>query len=320
MKTMEYLVKVVEYFFPEFKFQWLVNESKKNIPTELDFKNEGLNAEKIAGLFKDVPWLRVPSIRWDLTTKRVLTMEYLDGGQVNDINYIKENKINPLEVSDKLGMLYSNMIFIHGFVHSDPHPGNILVKKNEKGNCDIVLLDHGLYATLNGEIMVAYANLWLSILNRDTVAMRLYTSKLGIKENFYGLFACMITGRTWDSVMKGIDKRKPTEKEKETFQVQIPTYASQIIDVLDQVNRQLLLIFKTNDLMRGIDHTLKTSARMGSFRVMSQCCIETVYTKKIDNSKGRLKKFQYGVAKFWMLFKIRVYYTFASIKELFGLI
>lgn len=73
-------------------------------------------------------------------------MEYVDGGQVNDINYMKENKINPFDVSDKLGVLYSEMIFRNGFVHSDPHPGNILVKKEEDGKTYIVLLDHGLYA------------------------------------------------------------------------------------------------------------------------------------------------------------------------------
>lgn len=76
-------------------------------------------------------------------------MEFLDGGQVNDLNYIKEHKIEPREISDKLGRLYSRMIFINGFIHSDPHPGNILVKKSDKGHCDIILLDHGLYAVRN---------------------------------------------------------------------------------------------------------------------------------------------------------------------------
>lgn len=76
-------------------------------------------------------------------------MEFLEGGQINDLEYIKEHKINPKEVCDKLGRLYSRMIFIHGFVHSDPHPGNILVKKSQKGDCDIILLDHGLYAVRN---------------------------------------------------------------------------------------------------------------------------------------------------------------------------
>lgn len=63
MKTMEYLVKIMSIVFPEFKFQWLVDESKKNIPRELDFSEEGHNAEKVAELFKDASWLKVPTIR-----------------------------------------------------------------------------------------------------------------------------------------------------------------------------------------------------------------------------------------------------------------
>lgn len=89
--------------------------------------------------------LQVPKVYWNLSSSRVLTMEYVEGGQVNDLTYICSNDIDRYEVADKLSQLYSQMIFIHGFVHSDPHPGNILVKKAPKG-VDIILLDHGLYA------------------------------------------------------------------------------------------------------------------------------------------------------------------------------
>lgn len=71
-------------------------------------------------------------------------MEYCEGGQVNDIEYMNSHDIDTLDVSRKLGDLYSEMIFVYGFVHCDPHPGNVLV--NKIGNkTEIVLLDHGLY-------------------------------------------------------------------------------------------------------------------------------------------------------------------------------
>lgn len=163
---------------------------------------------------------------WNLTSSRVLTMEYVEGGQVNDLNYMHQHKIDPFEVSDKIGKLYSQMIFINGFVHSDPHPGNILVQKGPNKECIIVLLDHGLYAvsritkgvhnisfcnsgalqTLQKNFQVEYAKLWLSILQRDRTAMRLHSKNLGIEGNMYGLFACMVTGRPWESVLKGIDR------------------------------------------------------------------------------------------------------------------
>lgn len=63
MKTMEYLVKIVAWAFPDFNFQWLVDESKKNIPIELNFENEGQNAEKVAAMFKKFSWLQIPKVR-----------------------------------------------------------------------------------------------------------------------------------------------------------------------------------------------------------------------------------------------------------------
>lgn len=71
-------------------------------------------------------------------------MEFCEGGQINDRNYMVTQDINTSEVSEKIGKLYSEMIFVNGYVHCDPHPGNVLVKKvcNE---AQIILLDHGLY-------------------------------------------------------------------------------------------------------------------------------------------------------------------------------
>lgn len=61
IKTMAALVKITSWVFPDFKFDWIVDESKKNIPQELDFTLEGRNAEKVKALFKDFHWLKVRS-------------------------------------------------------------------------------------------------------------------------------------------------------------------------------------------------------------------------------------------------------------------
>ena len=49
------------------------------------------------------------------------------------------------QISLKLGRMYSEMIFLRGFIHCDPHPGNVLVRKRPKGGAEIIMLDHGLY-------------------------------------------------------------------------------------------------------------------------------------------------------------------------------
>nr|CAD7264314.1 unnamed protein product [Timema shepardi] len=312
MKTMEVLVKLVAWAFPDFQFQWLAEETKRNVPIELDFSQEGHNAEKVGSMFRDYTWLKVPRIYWELSTKRVLTMEYLEGGQVNDLNYIRDNQINPYEVSDKLSQLYSQMIFIHGFVHSDPHPGNILVRKSPKEGVEIVLLDHGLYAVLTNEFRYQYSNLWLSILNSDKEAMKKNCDNLGVGD-LYGLFVCMVAGRTWDAVLSGLEKTKFTTNEREMFEKEIPNLLPQISDVLAKVNRQMLLILKTNDLMRGVEATLKAQSRKTSFLVMSRCCIQSVYSEQLSQCTTRLSRWRTNLSMNWALFKLSLYYTYLSL-------
>lgn len=311
VKTMSALVKLTSWVFPEFKFDWLVDETKKNIPMELNFTCEGHNAERVQKMFANYKWLKIPKIYWDISTSRVLTMEFVEGGQINDLPYIRKHNLNPYEVSGKLGRLYSHMIFITGFVHSDPHPGNILVRKRNN-EAEIVLLDHGLYADLTNEFRWEYSKLWLAILDGDKVAMQKHCTALGVGD-MYGLLACMVSGRTWDALMAGVRKRKYDSAEKELFQQEIPGLLPQISEVLERVNRQMLLILKTNDLVRSIEHTLRTGARMSAFMEMSKCCVRSMYNEKLKSCDNDWSRWALTVAERWALFKLSVYYMYLGV-------
>lgn len=85
-ETMEVLVNVAALLFPEFKLLWLVEEMKRNLPKELDFIHEGLNADRLRRMFQATKYLKIPEIVWSLTTDRVLTMEYCVGGSITDLD------------------------------------------------------------------------------------------------------------------------------------------------------------------------------------------------------------------------------------------
>lgn len=143
--TMEVLFGAVSRLFPDFSFMWLANETRINLPMELDFINEGKNSETMHTILKDLPWFKIPKIYWKYSTKRVLMMEFVTGGYISDQEYIDKNKINRTELAARLETIYSEMIFKSGTVHCDPHPGNILVRKTDDNDFDVILLDHGLY-------------------------------------------------------------------------------------------------------------------------------------------------------------------------------
>lgn len=166
---------------------------------------------------------------------------------------------------------------------------------------------------LTNEFRYLYSKLWLSILNVDRKGMRYYTGKLGIKGDLYPLFACMLTGRPWESVIAGIDRQKPNDAEKELLQTNSKLVFNSISDILEQVERQMLLILKTNDLIRGIETTLKTQYRMTSFWVMSKCCVESVAQHDIRNATSRWQRFAKNLQKNWTIFKLNVYYLYLGI-------
>ncbi|XP_038035434.2 aarF domain-containing protein kinase 1 isoform X3 [Anas platyrhynchos] len=311
---MEVLLLVVKQIFPDFEFMWLVEEAKKNLPLELDFLNEGRNAEKVAHMLRNFDFLKVPRIYWELSTRRVLLMEFMEGGQVNDRAYMERNGIDVNEISRNLGKLYSEMIFVNGFVHCDPHPGNVLVKKcPASGKAHIILLDHGLYQVLSESFRMDYCRLWQALIKADMKRVQKYSRRLGAGD-LYPLFACMLTARSWESVNRGIDRSPVSASEDVEIRSNAAAYLPQITQLLNNVPRQMLLLLKTNDLLRGIESALHTRASASSFLNMSRCCIRAVSTYQRSKSRSLYRRVQISLTEGLSLWQINLYELFLWLK------
>ncbi|XP_078674632.1 aarF domain-containing protein kinase 1-like [Branchiostoma floridae x Branchiostoma belcheri] len=309
LNTMELLARIVARLFPEFQFLWLCDEAKKNLPRELDFLQEGQNCEKVEMILKKYSYLRVPKIHWELSTKRVLTMEFCQGGQINDQDYMRDNDIDVNEVTRNLGKLYSEMIFVQGFIHCDPHPGNVLVRKTENSGTEIVLLDHGLYQTLSDEFRLDYSRLWQAILAADVEGIKEYSKRLGAGD-MYGLLACMVSARSWGALTRGIDKTPISDGEDDEVKRYAATLIPQISDLLNRVPRQMLLLFKTNDLLRGIEHALNCRANASSFINMSRCCVLALSNHQLKTSTKWTERMKILASRAITLWKIDLYEFF----------
>ncbi|XP_065491841.1 aarF domain-containing protein kinase 1 isoform X2 [Caloenas nicobarica] len=272
---MEVLLLVVKQIFPDFEFMWLVEEAKKNLPLELDFLNEGRNAEKVAHMLKNFDFLKI---------------------------------------SRNLGKLYSEMIFVNGFVHCDPHPGNVLVKKcPASGKAHIILLDHGLYQVLSDSFRMDYCRLWQALIKADMKRVQKYSRRLGAGD-LYPLFACMLTARSWESVNRGIDRSPVSAREDVEIRSNAAAYLPQITQLLNNVPRQMLLLLKTNDLLRGIESALHTRASASSFLNMSRCCVRAVSTYQRSKSHSLYRRAQISLTEALSLWQINLYELFLWLK------
>uniref|UniRef100_T1IWN6 Protein kinase domain-containing protein n=1 Tax=Strigamia maritima TaxID=126957 RepID=T1IWN6_STRMM len=314
IKTMELLINIISYIFPEFKFMWLAEESKKNLPLELQFLLEGKNAENVAKRFQKYQWLKIPKIYWKFSTNRVLTMEYCEGGQINDHNYMINHDIDTNLLSKRLGLLYSDMIFVEGFVHCDPHPGNLLIEPTTKGP-QIILLDHGLYQTLSEDFRMKYCNLWLALISANVERIKQASGALGVHE-FYGLLAAMVAARSWSSIQHGIEKKKLTATETDDIRKNAARFFPKITQVLDSVPREMILIFKTNDLLRGIEYSLKRSPGT-TFVPMTQLCLKASYLRELNSCDSTYCRFKIVSVYMWTQFRVAFYNVLLQIWNYF---
>jgi predicted unusual protein kinase regulating ubiquinone biosynthesis (AarF/ABC1/UbiB family) len=128
----------------------LIDEFAATTREEIDYLAEGSNAETFAENFAGNPYVGVPRVVWDLTTRRVLTLEDVSAIKLGDYDAITEAGIARSDVAATLADTYLKQIFEDGFFHADPHPGNLFVTPlegvDEDGdrNWKLTFIDFGM--------------------------------------------------------------------------------------------------------------------------------------------------------------------------------
>ena len=98
-------------------------------------------------------------------------------------------------------MAFSSMIFQHGFVHVDPHQGNLYIRKakGSKNQAEVILLDHGFYKELDDETRLSYSKLWRGIITNNEKEIFEGAKLLGAGDQ-YKILSAMITSRSWEDI------------------------------------------------------------------------------------------------------------------------
>lgn len=120
-----------------------VHEFRVTLLSELDYRDEATNLERFAGHFENFPELFVPTPLWDLTAKRVLTMTLVKGIKVVNIPALRRTERDLQGLANALMRGYLDQVFVHGDIHADPHPGNLLLTDDDRlGVLDLGMVTH----------------------------------------------------------------------------------------------------------------------------------------------------------------------------------
>jgi predicted unusual protein kinase regulating ubiquinone biosynthesis (AarF/ABC1/UbiB family) len=110
-----------------------VEEFAQTSLEEIDYIHEAAAAERFAEAFADDPRVDAPLVAWERTTRRVLTLSDVTAIKINDVDALRAAGIDPAEVARVFAEVMFDQVFTHGFVHADPHPGNIFVTPHRAG-------------------------------------------------------------------------------------------------------------------------------------------------------------------------------------------
>ncbi len=161
------IVKLTNRFFPRANenadWEGMLREFHSTIFEEMDYVKEGRNADRFRYNFRTWQVVRVPKIFWSHTSRRVLTLEFIRGTKVTDVEQLRARRISAVKVNRLLVRTYLKQLLEDGFFHADPHPGNLLVL--DSGH--LAFFDFGMVGRITPKLQSQMIDAFFHVVGRD---------------------------------------------------------------------------------------------------------------------------------------------------------
>lgn len=276
LTSIKVLSWMLSWVFPYFNMDWVVEQFRRNLAKELDFLLEAESARRTSESFADDKRVFVPHVHIDASTTRVLTMEYIDGFRVDDLDALDKADVDPHAVAQTVVEAFAQMIFVDGFVHCDPHAGNLMVRPGVNGSFELFLLDHGLYRQLDDNFRQSYCKLWKGLVLRRGNDVDEACQELGAP-GFANVFSIFLLNRSWSFAKRlGTDIRVKMSKEElkqlrnDLREGGLKSQAD-VSSFVERIPDDLLLVFKMTSLVRNVNKAL--GASVNRFKVNARYAV-----------------------------------------------
>jgi aarF domain-containing kinase len=263
VKGMRFLAALVGRVFPDYQYSWIMPDFEESILQELDFVQEAVNSERVRRMYEHRSDIYVPQVVWDATSTRVLTQEFIHGCKVTDVDKIEAMGLSPQKIASTITSFFGEMVYVHGFVHCDPHPGNLLVRikpvasqqherqANQPLEHQVIILDHGMYRRLQSGFRSAYSELWKAFMTMDIELGKKAAVKLGIPADHYEDIALFFRPASDRAPSK-----RTAEKAREIRRKYEDKTMRDVNNFLESLPRDLLFVFRCQNLVRSLSISL----------------------------------------------------------------
>jgi predicted unusual protein kinase regulating ubiquinone biosynthesis (AarF/ABC1/UbiB family) len=256
LDSIRFLLRILAVLERNLDFGPIIEEVSRNVPLELDFINEGHNAELIAANFGSRRDIIVPRIHWAYTTRRVLVMELLEGIKITDVDSLEGAGIDLQAVSQLVTDAYCEQLFLHGVFHADPHPGNLFVRPGPQ----LVMLDFGLCRKLDDQFRLGYAKLVNAMITGNAPEMVQAFRELGFRvKHANDPMPFLAMGRAFlESSQPGRGYADPDLVAEANARMARAIRANPIVEI----PREFLLIMRVTGLLSGLGKRLDSRVDM----------------------------------------------------------
>ena len=154
----------------------LAKECRRVLLRELDFRLEAEHAARFRQQFLDDPGIRIPAVVWELSSRRVLCLDYVPGIKISDRDALVSAGINPAKVAEKGASSYLQQLVRFGFFHADPHPGNLAVAADGA----LIYYDFGMMGQLSERLRSRLGRMVRAAAARDAAALVVELQQAGV--------------------------------------------------------------------------------------------------------------------------------------------
>ncbi|GEQ70486.1 hypothetical protein JCM33374_g4163 [Metschnikowia sp. JCM 33374] len=268
---------------------------------EADFTHECANSQRLATYIESDPStskldVYVPNSYPQYAASQVLVTEWIDGVSLTDRQRLIDSNFSLHRLMTQYTTIFAKQIFDYGFVHSDPHPGNILVRFIN-GRQQIVILDHGLYIELPPKFKEEYCSLWRNLLGFDS-------QKIVDLSNEWGIGS--------PELLKSMVQLKPPEKIKAENAPSSTELLRMLLADEEKFPPDLLFLSRTMRMMQNLNQSM--GSPINRINLLTEISLQT----KVKEKTSWAETVSYVTVRVTLFFSNVVFWLFRARQILLG--
>lgn len=230
---------------------------------EIDYFIEAANLERFSENFANDPVVNTPEVVWERSAKKVLTLSDVSAIKVNDVESLMAAGLNPNAVAGELAKATFEQIFVHGFFHADPHPGNVFVKPGEEpGSFTLTFIDFGMMGEISDDLRRGLQSFIFALVARDARGCVAAMQRLGVLLPVADTVELERALTVLFDRFGGVGVSEITQTDPREFKELAIQFSELIRQLPFQLPENFLMLFRSISLISGVTSSLNRDFNM----------------------------------------------------------